>query len=168
MQSITFFKELCSNANKRRYKWIYATIITLKVVTDSVTDNALSGNISLGLRVSFLFFALWGKMSSLPSSTLTVFKAKNAHIQTTTKHQDSLLKKIRSGIGLKLKIPEHYQFLGFAYSVCLTHIYSFSVCKIGIISTFPAKHSSVKKALQWTNLPNVSQGQQRSPVCSIH
>lgn len=84
------------------------------------------------------------------------------------KHQESLLKKIISGIGLKLKIPEHYQFLGFAYSVCLTYFHSFPVCKTGIISTFLAKYSSVKKALQWTNLPNVSQEQQRSPVCSIH
>lgn len=31
-------------------------MIALKVVKDSVTDNALSGNTSLGLSLPFLFF----------------------------------------------------------------------------------------------------------------
>lgn len=44
-------------------------------------------------------------MSSLPSFKLTVFKRKNAYIQTTMKNQEATVKIIRNGIRLKLKIP---------------------------------------------------------------
>lgn len=47
--------KLCSKANKRRYKWIYATVILLKVAKDSVTDNAGSRTPVLALTLSFLF-----------------------------------------------------------------------------------------------------------------
>lgn len=77
------------------------------------------------------------------------------------KHQESPVKINRSSIKTQ-KYQQLYQLVGFAYSVYHMYISSFPIRKIEIISTFLAKHSAVKKALQWMNLLNVSQGQKQS------
>lgn len=85
------FWKLCSKANKRRYKWIYATVILLKVVKDSVTDNAGSRTPSLGFN-SFLSLLLHPHY--LNFSWL--------YLQTTVNQQESPVKIIRSRIRLKI------------------------------------------------------------------
>lgn len=69
-----------------------------------MTDNALSGNVSLGLSaVCSLSLLCFMRDDVLTTFKSTIFKGKNAYTQTTMKHQESPVKIITSRVRPKLK-----------------------------------------------------------------